>query len=115
MYTHFSVPLLRGGKLCYSIQGIPGLPFNLLSNKHLIINSYKRSGAYKGRLRQTSQKRGGLSLPTFSLIFINVTVFWKTDHVVANTESHFLPVDESHTLRFKIIYWAVSTAGMPRG
>ena len=29
-----------------------------------------------------------------------VTVFWKTDHVVdvTNTEIHFLPVDESHTL-----------------
>ena len=36
---HFSVPLLHGGKLCYSIQGIPGLPFNLLSSKHLIINA----------------------------------------------------------------------------
>ena len=36
---HFSVPLLRGGKLCYSIQGIPGLPFNLLSSRHLIINA----------------------------------------------------------------------------
>ena len=36
---HFSVPLLHGGKLCYSIQGIPGLPFNLLSSKHLVINS----------------------------------------------------------------------------
>ena len=36
---HFSVPLLHGGKLCYSIQGIPGLPFNLLSSRHLIINA----------------------------------------------------------------------------
>ena len=27
---HFSVPLLHGGKLCYSIQGVPGLAFNLL-------------------------------------------------------------------------------------
>ena len=36
---HFSVPLLHGGKLCYSIQGIPGLPFNLLSSKHLTINA----------------------------------------------------------------------------
>ena len=26
-----------------------------------------------------------------------MTVFWKTDHVVTNTEIHFLPVDESHT------------------
>ena len=36
---HFSVPLLHGGKLCYSVQGIPGLSFNLLSSKHFIINS----------------------------------------------------------------------------
>ena len=28
---------------------------------------------------------------------IIVTVFWKTDHVVTNTEIYFLPVDESHT------------------
>ena len=26
-----------------------------------------------------------------------MTVFWKTDRVVTNTEIHFLPVDESHT------------------
>ena len=26
-----------------------------------------------------------------------MTVFWKTDHVVTNTEIHFLPVDKSHT------------------
>jgi len=36
---HFTVPLLNGENLCYSIQGIPGLPFNLLSNRHLIINA----------------------------------------------------------------------------
>ena len=36
---HFSVPLLHGGKLCYSIQGIPGLTFNLLSSRHLIVNA----------------------------------------------------------------------------
>ena len=30
-------------------------------------------------------------------IYIYVTVFWKTDHVVTNTEIHFLPVDESYT------------------
>ena len=28
---------------------------------------------------------------------VYVTVFWKTGHVVTNTEIHFLPVDESHT------------------
>ena len=26
-----------------------------------------------------------------------MTIFWKTDHFVTNTEIHFLPVDESHT------------------
>ena len=28
---------------------------------------------------------------------VNVTVFWKTDRMVTNTEIHFLPVDECHT------------------
>ena len=28
---------------------------------------------------------------------ICVTVFWKTDRMVTNTEIHFLPVDECHT------------------
>lgn len=37
---HFIVPLLNGESLCYSIQGIPRVPFNLLSNQHLIINAY---------------------------------------------------------------------------
>ena len=37
---HFTVPLLNGESLCYSIQGIPGVPFNFLSNKHLIINAF---------------------------------------------------------------------------
>ena len=36
---HFSVPLLTGEKLCYSIQGYAGLPFNLISSKHLTINA----------------------------------------------------------------------------
>ena len=30
-------------------------------------------------------------------IIIYVTVFWKTDRMVTNTEIHFLPVDECHT------------------
>ena len=37
---HFTIPLLNGESLCYSIQGIPGVPFNFLSNKHLIINAF---------------------------------------------------------------------------
>ena len=41
---HFTVPLLNGENLCYSVQGIPGVPFNLLSNKHLIINAFFISG-----------------------------------------------------------------------
>ena len=30
-------------------------------------------------------------------ICIYVTVFWKTDRMVTNTEIHFMPVDECHT------------------
>ena len=37
---HFTVPLLNGENLCYSVQGVPGVPFNLLSNRHLIINAF---------------------------------------------------------------------------
>lgn len=33
------MPLVQGENLCYSIQGIPGLPFNLLSSKQLFINA----------------------------------------------------------------------------
>ena len=31
------------------------------------------------------------------LSYLYVTVFWKTDRMVSNTEIHFLPVDECHT------------------
>ena len=36
---HFIVPLMSNETLCYSIQGYPGLAFNLISNKHFIINA----------------------------------------------------------------------------
>ena len=36
---HFIVPLLSKEVLCYSIQGYPGLAFNLIYNKHFIINA----------------------------------------------------------------------------
>ena len=32
------------------------------------------------------------------IIDLYVTVFWKTDLMISNTEIHFSPVDESHTL-----------------
>ena len=35
---HFTVPLLSKEILCYSIQGYPGLAFNLIYNKDFIIN-----------------------------------------------------------------------------
>ena len=34
------MPLFNGESLCYSIQGIPAVPINLLSNRHLIINAF---------------------------------------------------------------------------
>ena len=36
---HFMVPLLSGNTLCYSIQGYPGLAFNLIHTKGYIINA----------------------------------------------------------------------------
>ena len=36
---HFTVPLLSGNTLCYSIQGYPGLAFNLIHTKGYIINA----------------------------------------------------------------------------
>ena len=36
---HFIVPLLSKEILCYSIQGYPGLAFNLLYSKQLVINA----------------------------------------------------------------------------
>ena len=37
---HFMVPLLSEEVLCYSIQGYPGLAFNLISNKNFVINAH---------------------------------------------------------------------------
>ena len=36
---HFTVPLLSKNILCYSIQGYSGLAFNLIYNKHFVINA----------------------------------------------------------------------------
>ena len=36
---HFIIPLLSKKVLCYSIQGYPGLVFNLIYNKHFVINA----------------------------------------------------------------------------
>ena len=36
---HFTVPLLSKELLCYSIQGYPGLAFNLIYTKNFIINA----------------------------------------------------------------------------
>ena len=36
---HFLVPLFSNHLLCYSIQGYPGLAFNLIYNKNFIINA----------------------------------------------------------------------------
>ena len=36
---HFMVPLLSDDSLCYSIQGYPGLIFNLIYNEDFVINA----------------------------------------------------------------------------
>ena len=40
---------------------------------------------------------GALLSFNINVTLINVTVFWKTDRMVTNTEIHFMPVDECHT------------------
>ena len=37
---HFRVPLLSDETLCYSIQGYPGLAFNLIYSQNFIINAF---------------------------------------------------------------------------
>ncbi|XP_065906083.1 uncharacterized protein [Dysidea avara] len=37
---HFMVPLLSQEMLCYSVQGYPGLAFNLIYNEHFIVNAH---------------------------------------------------------------------------
>ena len=37
---HFSIPLPSNEILCYSIQGYPGLAFNLISNNHITVNAW---------------------------------------------------------------------------
>jgi len=37
---HFMVPLVSHEILCYSVQGFPGLAFNLIYNEHFIINAH---------------------------------------------------------------------------
>ena len=37
---HFIVPLFSNESLCYSIQGYPGLAFNLFYSKNIVINAH---------------------------------------------------------------------------
>ena len=61
---HFMVPLQSKEILCYSIQGYPGLAFNLIYNKNFIINAHfvdsmgdKNEATWIGKLAVIPQKR----------------------------------------------------------
>ena len=36
---HFSVTLSDGSSFCYSIQGLAGFPFSLVSSQHFVMNA----------------------------------------------------------------------------
>lgn len=67
---HFTVPLLNGENLCYSVQGIPGVPFNLLSNKHLIINAF-----FSSSVSDPTQRIGTLAVMPRNTSTSQVIVF----------------------------------------
>ena len=61
---HFPVPLQSKQVLCYSVQGYPGLAFNLIYNKNFIINAYfvdsfgdVNEATWIGKLAVTSQDK----------------------------------------------------------
>ena len=61
---HFMVPLQSKEILCYSIQGYPGLAFNLIYNKNFIINAHfvdsmgdKNEATWIGKLAVIPQNR----------------------------------------------------------
>lgn len=78
---HFTVPLLNGGSLCYSVQGIPGLPFNLLSSRHLIINALfissvndQTQATWIGKLTVIPQRTSKSQMITFDSVSQSIKI-----------------------------------------
>jgi len=78
---HFVVPLLSKKILCYSIQGYPGLTFNLIYNKNFVINAQfinsindSTEATWIGELAVISQTKSKSDAIIFSSVDQNVTI-----------------------------------------
>ena len=67
--------------------------------RHTYTKWYKKVLSVKlnNKIENISSIINYCSLSSWSPQIIYVTVFWKTDRMVTNTEIHFMPVDECHT------------------
>ena len=78
---HFVVPLLSRKTLCYSIQGYPGLVFNLISNKKFVINAQfidsngdSNEATWIGKLSVILQNKNKSDAVVFSFVDQDVTI-----------------------------------------
>ena len=78
---HFIVPLLSKKILCYSIQGYPGLAFNLISNKHFVINAQfidsngdSNEATWIGKLSVILQNKNKSDAVVFSSVDQDITI-----------------------------------------
>jgi len=78
---HFIVPLLSKKNLCYSIQGYPGLAFNLIYNKNFVINvqfidsiNDSSKATWIGKLAVISQNKNKSDAVIFNSVAQDVTI-----------------------------------------
>ena len=78
---HFVVPLRSKKSLCYSIQGYPGLAFNLISNKHFVINAQfidsngdSNEASWIGKLSVILQNKNESNAVVFSSVDQDVSI-----------------------------------------
>ena len=115
---HFIIPLLSKEVLCYSIQGYPGLVFNLIYNKHFVINAlFKESigntteATWIGKLAVIPQGKNKTDSVLFDSVSQEVTVagygsmkasmierITFTDNSVKFTQQVGRHVEEHHTI-----------------
>jgi len=115
---HFSVPLFYGGKLCYSIQGIPGLAFNLLSSKHLIINALfidsvndPTQATWIGKLAVISHHVGESQLIVFDSVSQSIKML---DNGYINAQFlHHVIINETGNIAIKTTHGVNRQAGNP--
>ena len=78
------MPLLSKKTLCYSIQGYPGLVFNLISNKNFVINAEfinsdgdSNEVTWIGRLSVISRSKNNSNTVVFSSVDQDITIVKK--------------------------------------